>query len=75
MGFRGCGKTQIVCHSERSEESLSGLSPVYREILRRKARLRMTTNCFFHTLFTLKLQGLKPVMKQDVNGRAEARPS
>ena len=38
----GCGKTQVGCHSERSEESLFGLSPVHREILRRKApRMRI----------------------------------
>jgi hypothetical protein len=54
--FKACGKTQVFCHFERSEESLFGLSPIYREILRRKARLRMTTNCFFRILFRRSLQ-------------------
>jgi hypothetical protein len=34
-GFTGCGKSNLACHSERSEESLLGLSLTKeREILR-----------------------------------------
>ena len=34
-GFTGCGKSNLFCHSERSEESLLGLSLTkVREILR-----------------------------------------
>jgi putative membrane protein insertion efficiency factor len=71
-GFRGCGKTQIVCHSERSEESLFDLSPAYREILRRKPRFRMTTECFFRSLFSLS--GLN-FRAHSQNRQAEARPT
>jgi len=53
-GSTGCGKTQIFCHSERSEESLLDPSPTRREIPRRNARLGMTKT-------TLLPQPVKPV--------------
>src|SRR5579864_903053 len=49
-GVAGCGKTTLLYHSERSEESLFDVSQTHREILRRKARLRMTRKCFFRSL-------------------------
>jgi hypothetical protein len=49
-GLAGCRKTPLLCHSERSEESLFDVSQTRREILRRKARLRMTRKCFFRSL-------------------------
>ncbi len=51
--FTQNGKKPTLCYSERSEESLLGSGPTHREILRRKARLRMTSKYFFSSLFSL----------------------
>jgi hypothetical protein len=52
-GFTGCGKSGLFCHSERSEESLRGLSPRKKE--RFLASLGMTKwwRGFFRSLFSL----------------------
>jgi hypothetical protein len=46
-GFTGCGKSPLVCHSERSEESLLDQNKGLRGILRAKSALRMTAFRFF----------------------------
>src|SRR5579864_5086462 len=68
-GFSGRGKTPLFCHSERSEESLFDVSQTHREILRRKARLRMTRKCSFRSLFCR----VPKVLSQEIkNRRAKA---